>query len=78
MLNRLGRGEALTNGDKRLPFIAHQVSRGVDPDRDDELYKIRTVAERANARILLPFFSTRPMSTTKLLNISIIRFLGTP
>ena len=30
MLNRLVRGEAPTNGDKRLPFIAHQVSRGID------------------------------------------------
>ena len=30
MPNRLVRGEALTNGDKRLPFIAHQMSRGVD------------------------------------------------
>ena len=30
MLNGLVCGEVLTDGDKRHPFIAHQVSAGVD------------------------------------------------
>ena len=39
--------------DRKAEILAERARRAVVniPDRDDELYKIRTVAERANARL---------------------------
>jgi len=41
------------NKDRKAEILAERVRRALVniPDRDDELYKIRTVAERANARL---------------------------
>ena len=41
------------NKDRKAEILAERARRALIniPDRDDELYKIRTVAERANARL---------------------------
>ena len=51
---------------------------GLRPLRAGRAGRIRTCrTPRLGMRILLPFFSTRPMSATKPVNISIACFLGT-
>src|SRR6516164_2113984 len=52
---------------------------GLRPLRAGRAGRIRTCrTPRLGMRILLPFFSTRPMSATKPVNISIACFLATP
>ena len=52
---------------------------GLRPLRAGRAGRMRTCrTPRLGMRILLPFFSTRPMSATKPVNISIACFLGTP
>src|SRR5262249_59465357 len=51
---------------------------GLRPLRAGRAGRIRTCrVPRLGMRILLPFFSTRPMSATNPVNISIACFLGT-
>src|SRR5215468_4353811 len=61
-----------------LIWISSPVT-GLRPLHAGRAGRIRTCrTPRLGMRILLPFFSTRPMSATKPVNISIACFLGTP
>src|SRR5215472_4290109 len=61
-----------------LIWISSPVA-GLRPLRGGRAGRIRTCrTPRLGMRILLPFFSTRPMSATKPVNISIACFLATP
>jgi NAD(P)-dependent dehydrogenase (short-subunit alcohol dehydrogenase family) len=64
-VDKLGRLDVLHN------------NAGVSTARDDTAVNASRTP-RLGMRILLPFFSTRPMSATKPVNISIACFLGMP